>query len=60
MQNKFKNINLILDKIEIINDEKFSSDKFNGLNYSLETEINIIKSLIDEKKIDSQTKNPSL
>ena len=56
MQNKFKNINLILDKIEIINDEKFSSDKFNSLNYSLETELNIIKSLIDEKKIDSQNK----
>ena len=56
MENKFKNINIILDKLEKINDEKFSSDKFNGLNYSLETELNIIKSLIDEKKIDSQNK----
>ena len=56
MENKFKIINSILDKLEIINDEKFSSDKFNGLNYSLETELNIIKSLIDEKKIDSQNK----
>tara|TARA_B100001564_G_scaffold184370_1_gene154983 strand:+ start:310 stop:579 length:270 start_codon:yes stop_codon:yes gene_type:complete len=54
MQNKFKNINLILDKIEIINDEKFSSDKFNNLNYSLETELNSIKSVIDEKIIDTQ------
>ena len=57
MENKFKNINIILDKLEKINDEKFSSDKFNVLNYSLETELNIIKSLIDEKKIDSQNKN---
>ena len=56
MENEFKNINIILDKLEKINDEKFSSDKFNGLNYSLETELNIIKSLIDEKKIDSQNK----
>ena len=54
MQNKFKNINLILDKLEIINDEKFSSDKFNVLNYSLETELNSIKSVIDEKIIDTQ------
>ena len=56
MENKFKNINIILDKLEKINDEKFSSDKFNVLNDSLETELNIIKSLIDEKKIDSQNK----
>ena len=56
MENKFKNINIMLDKLEKINDEKFSSDKFNVLNDSLETELNIIKSLIDEKKIDSQNK----
>ena len=54
MENKFKNINLILDKLEIINDEKFSSDKFNDLNYSLEIELNTIKSVLDEKIIDSQ------
>lgn len=54
MENKFKKINSILDKLEIINDEKFSSDKFNDLNYSLETEFNSIKSVIDEKKINSQ------
>ena len=60
MENKFKNINIILDKLEKINDEKFSSDKFNVLNDSLETELNIIKSLIDEKKIDSQNKKSIL
>ena len=54
MENKFKKINSMLDKLEIINDEKFSSDKFNDLNYSLETEFNSIKSVIDEKKINSQ------
>ena len=54
MENKFKNINLILDKLEIINDEKFSSDKFNDLNNSLETEINTIKSVLDEKIVNSQ------
>ena len=54
MENKFKNINSILDKLEIINDEKFSSDKFNDLNYSLERELNSIKSVIDEKIINSQ------
>ena len=54
MEDKFKIINSILDKLEIINDEKFSSDKFNDLNYSLETELNSIKSVIDEKIIDSQ------
>ena len=54
MENKFKNINSILDKLEIINDEKFSSDKFNDLNYSLETELNSIKTVIDEKIINSQ------
>ena len=49
MENKFKIINSILDKLEIINDEKFSSDKFNDLNNSLETELNTIKSVLDEK-----------
>ena len=54
MENKFKNINSILDKLEKINDEKFSSNKFNDLNYSLETELKSIKSVIDEKIINSQ------
>ena len=54
MENKFENINLILGKLEIINDEKFSSDKFNDLNSSLERELNSIKSVLDEKIIDSQ------
>ena len=49
MENKFKIINSILDKLEVINDEKFSSDKFNDLNNSLETELNTIKSVFDEK-----------
>ena len=49
MENKFKIINSILDKLEVINDEKFSSDKFNDLNNSLETELNTIKSVLDEK-----------
>ena len=49
MENKFKNIKSILNKLEIINDEKFSSDKFNDLNNSLETELNTIKSVLDEK-----------
>ena len=44
----------MLDKLEIINDEKFSSDKFNDLNNSLETELNTIKSVLDEK-IDSSS-----
>ena len=60
MENKFKNINIILDKLEKINDEKFSSDKFNVLNYSLETELNSIKSVIDEKIIDSQNEKLSI
>ena len=54
MENKFKIINSILEKLEIINDEKFSSDKFNYLNNSLETELNTIKSVLDEK-IDSSS-----
>ena len=54
MEDKFKIINSILDKLEVINDEKFSSDKFNDLNYSLEIELNTIKSVLDEKIIDSQ------
>ena len=54
MENKFKIINSILDKLEKINDEKFSSDKFNDLNNSLETELNTIKSVLDEK-IDSSS-----
>ena len=49
MEDKFKIINSILDKLEVINDEKFSSDKFNDLNNSLETELNTIKSVFDEK-----------
>ena len=49
MEYKFKIINSILDKLEVINDEKFSSDKFNDLNNSLETELNTIKSVLDEK-----------
>jgi len=49
MEDKFKIINSILDKLEVINDEKFSSDKFNDLNNSLETELNTIKSVLDEK-----------
>jgi len=49
MENKFKIINSMLDKLEIINDEKFSSDKFNDLNNSLETELSTIKSVLDEK-----------
>ena len=49
MEDKFKIINSILDKLEVINDEKFSSDKFNDLNNSLETELNTIKSMLDEK-----------
>lgn len=49
MENKFKIINSMLDKLEIINDEKFSSDKFNDLNISLETELSTIKSVLDEK-----------
>lgn len=49
MEYKFKIINSILDKLEVINDEKFSSDKFNDLNNSLETELNTIKSVFDEK-----------
>ena len=49
MENKFKIINSILDKLEVINNEKFSSDKFNDLNNSLETELNTIKSVFDEK-----------
>ena len=56
MENKFKIINSILDKLEIINDEKFSSDKFNDLNNSLETELNTIKSVLDEK-IDNSPNN---
>ena len=54
MEDKFKIINSILDKLEVINDEKFSSDKFNDLNNSLETELNTIKSVLD-KKIDSSS-----
>mgnify|MGYP001169613452 CR=1 FL=1 len=54
MEDKLKIINSILDKLEVINDEKFSSDKFNDLNYSLEIELNTIKSVLDEKIIDSQ------
>ena len=50
MEYKFKIINSILDKLEVINDEKFSSDKFNDLNNSLETELNTIKSVLDEKR----------
>ena len=49
MENKFKIINSMLDKLEVINDEKFSSDKFNDLNNSLETELSTIKSVLDEK-----------
>ena len=49
MENKFKIFNSILDNLEIINGEKFSSDKFNDLNNSLETELNTIKSVLDEK-----------
>ena len=49
MEDKFKIFNSILDKLEVINDEKFSSDKFNDLNNSLETELNTIKSVLDEK-----------
>ena len=56
MENKFKIINSILDKLEKINDEKFSSDKFNDLNNSLETELNTIKSVLDEK-IDNSPNN---
>ena len=56
MENKLKIINSILDKLEIINDEKFSSDKFNDLNNSLQTELNIIKSVLDEK-IDNSPNN---
>ena len=54
MEDKFKIINSILDKLEVINDEKFSSDKFNDLNNSLETELNTIKSVLDEKITNSQ------
>ena len=54
MENKFKIFNSMLDKLEIINDEKFSSDKFNDLNNSLETELNNIKSVLDKKKVNSQ------
>ena len=49
MENKFKIINSILDKLEIINDEKFSSDKFIDLNDSFETELNSLKSVLDGK-----------
>ena len=49
MEYKFKIINSILDKLEVINDEKFSSDKFNDLNNSLESELDTIKSLLDKK-----------
>ena len=56
MENKPKIINSILDKLEIINDEKFSSDKFNDLNFSLENELNTIKSVLDEK-IDTPPNN---
>ena len=56
MENKLKIFNSILDKLEIINDEKFSSDKFNDLNFSLENELNTIKSVLDEK-IDTPTNN---
>ena len=59
MENKFKIINSILDKLEIINDEKFSSDKFNDLNNSLETELNTIKSVLDEK-IDNYPNDKSM
>ena len=52
MEDKFKIINSILDKLEVINDEKFSSNNFNDINNSLETELNTIKSALDEK-IDS-------
>ena len=54
MEDKFKIINSILDKLEVINDEKFSSDKFNDLNNSLETELNSIKLVLDEKIVNSQ------
>ena len=54
MEDKFKIINSILDKLEVINDEKFSSDKFNDLNNSLETELNTIKSVLDKKLVNSQ------
>ena len=49
MEKKLKIINSMLDKLEVINDEKFSSDKFNDLNNSLETELNTMKSVLDEK-----------
>ena len=49
MEYRLKIINSILDKLEVINDEKFSSDKFNDLNNSLETELDTIKSVLDEK-----------
>ena len=54
MENKVKIINSILDKLEIINNEKFSSAKFNELNNSLETELNAIKPFLDEKIVNSQ------
>ena len=54
MENKFKIINSILDNLESINDEKFSSDKFNDLNNSLESELDTIKSLLDKKIVNSQ------
>ena len=59
MENKFKIINSILDKLEVINDEKFSSDKFNDLNNCLETELNTIKSVLDEK-IDNYPNDKSM
>ena len=52
MDDRYNNINKILDKLDFINDEKFSSINFNDLNNEFENEINHLRSItLNEKNI---------